>query len=441
MARLHPYGNPWHYPSVQWEIDRLEVRSELGPRRKPYWLPIATGRMIGFAKGRTWRWMARFSMPGGNNHRYKVLGYTDDTPMFNSRYNRLPFEVAAELATEWFSQFDDGLDPRPLQDREVVPLTKLTSEPYSVAHAAIDFLWHLHGQGADWRREQSIFVRHVMPDLGMIELASLESRDVEGWKRDLLIKPRAFPEGVVLNKRSAWFKIADAETVRRRRKTINTYLSILRRSLDHAYLNGHVRTDQPWQSVKGFQNADPRRRELLHDDDIFKLLDAATKPFEKFMRGLLHTGARGVELAEARTGDYSTRSEKLRIRDGKDGTVRAIILGADGARFFAALAGKRPEDERLFGREGGRPWTSSTIKWAFANAKANAGLRADLTIRSFRHTYASRAALGGMPIRFLAQQLGHRNISTTEKYYVQFEENEIDEQIRQCLPTLLDGPH
>ena len=439
MARLHPYGNPSHYPSVQWEIDRPEVRLELDPRKKPYWMPLATGRMIGLDKGRTWRWTARFSKPGGNHHRYKVLGYTDDTPVFNSRYLRLPFDVASDLADEWFSQFDDGLDPRPIQERHGSPPDRMTSGPYSVSHAVIDYLWHLHGRGGDWRREQSIFLRHVIPDLGATDLAKLEARDVERWKRNLLLKPRCLPDGAIARDKAFWFKVADAESMRRRRKTINTYISVLRRALDHAFTNGHAASDQPWRSVKGFQNVDPRRRERLYNADITALLNVASPQFTKLMRGLLHTGARGVELAGAKVKDYAPRSQKLRVTDGKYGTVRSIILDTDGAGFFDGLSRGRSPEEGLFQRAGNRLWSSSSMQWAFAGAKENAGVNSALTLRSFRNTYGTRAALAGMPIRFLAQQLGHRKIATTEKYYVQFEESEVDQHIRHYLENLATG--
>lgn len=430
MARIAQYDHPQRYPNVHWEIDQPQVRSELPARKSPYWFHLATGRAIGLVKGKSWRWAARMTKQGGRSHRFQSLGYTDDSPYTTTRYHKLTFDRAAELAKEWFDLFDDGIDPNPVPERHTSPPQRPGGDRYTVGHALIDLLWHVHSTGADWRRLQTIFTRHIMPEIGSIALGSLEARDVEAWKRGTVRKPRQSTSDEAIQ--------ADSETLRKRRKSANTYLSSLKQALNLAYLQGHIQTDQPWRSVKGFSNVDRRRREALDDWEINALIASSRSDFSVFICGLLFSGCRGAELMRANVEDYSSVAGKLRVLDGKHHRLRAVVIGGRGKTFFDDLTTGRLPTEPLFVRADGRRWNDASQNWAFAEAKQKAGLDLSLTVRAFRNTYATRAALGGMPIRFLAQQLGHLNINTTEKFYVQFDESEVDAIIRSHLPSILN---
>jgi site-specific recombinase XerD len=52
-----------------------------------------------------------------------------------------------------------------------------------------------------------------------------------------------------------------------------------------------------------------------------------------------------------------------------------------------------------------------------------------------RHTYASHAAMNGMPLQVLAHNLGHSTIKMVEKHYGHLSESYIASMIRQHAPV------
>lgn len=73
-----------------------------------------------------------------------------------------------------------------------------------------------------------------------------------------------------------------------------------------------------------------------------------------------------------------------------------------GRLLFLSLHGSKLRPDRL---------CKISKKWA-----ERAGITKNVTTHTFRHTCASHILKGGADIRYVQQQLGHRNISTTEKY-------------------------
>ena len=53
-----------------------------------------------------------------------------------------------------------------------------------------------------------------------------------------------------------------------------------------------------------------------------------------------------------------------------------------------------------------------------------------------RHTYASRLALRGVPMRVIADQLGHADTRMTEKHYAHLSPSYVADTIRQNFPDL-----
>ncbi len=70
----------------------------------------------------------------------------------------------------------------------------------------------------------------------------------------------------------------------------------------------------------------------------------------------------------------------------------------------------------------GEPYDASQIRKRFYGAMKAAGMGArcgregGITFHSLRHTFGTRAAAAGVPMRTLQEWMGHRNIATTEIY-------------------------
>ena len=75
---------------------------------------------------------------------------------------------------------------------------------------------------------------------------------------------------------------------------------------------------------------------------------AACEPdFRELVQAALYTGCRYGELCRAKVGHFHAASQTLRIPISKSGRWRDVVLHAEAAGFFAALASNRPADELL----------------------------------------------------------------------------------------------
>jgi integrase len=79
---------------------------------------------------------------------------------------------------------------------------------------------------------------------------------------------------------------------------------------------------------------------------------------------------------------------------------------------------KHPTSELVFHRVDGSRW--GDIAKSFDTLVDRAGLQRkapdNLTMHSLRHTFASWCSLGGLSLRRLQSLLGHKSITTTERY-------------------------
>jgi integrase len=70
----------------------------------------------------------------------------------------------------------------------------------------------------------------------------------------------------------------------------------------------------------------------------------------------------------------------------------------------------------------GQPYDASQIRKRFYAAMAAAGMEhrcgrsGGITFHSLRHTFGTRMAAAGVPMRTLQEWMGHRNLATTEIY-------------------------
>jgi len=75
----------------------------------------------------------------------------------------------------------------------------------------------------------------------------------------------------------------------------------------------------------------------------------------------------------------------------------------------------RPEQHRLFYQTGAGSFRISELR-AFKREAGRMGLRPELTLHSFRHTFAKRALESGMSLTALASLMGHTDAYVTQVY-------------------------
>jgi integrase len=120
----------------------------------------------------------------------------------------------------------------------------------------------------------------------------------------------------------------------------------------------------------------------------------------------------------------------------KQAEPRHIALSDEGAAFFAALTSERPKAALVFSRTDGEAWGASHQQRPLIEASARAGLEPPCTFHILRHTYASALAMRGVPMRLIADQLGHADTRVTEKHYAHLTPSYVAEAVRHALPAL-----
>ncbi len=176
----------------------------------------------------------------------------------------------------------------------------------------------------------------------------------------------------------------------------------------------------------------PARRlpKAISLDDVERLLEAASLPGTPLAvrdRALLEvlygTGARISEAVglTVDTIDLAGRSVELA---GKGGKQRRVPLGSYAAQAVEAyLVRGRPVlsaagdgGRTLFLNARGGPLSRQSA-WAVLRVAAErAGLRADISPHTLRHSFATHLMEGGADVRVVQELLGHASVTTTQIY-------------------------
>ena len=130
-------------------------------------------------------------------------------------------------------------------------------------------------------------------------------------------------------------------------------------------------------------------------------------------------GLRISELASLTTQDISMQESTVRVR-GKGSKVRVAPLGARAREkvtaWLAARGAWNPKQPAVFVRKRGTRMGRTSVWSVVKRAARTAGVRAEVTPHTLRHTFATHLLDGGADLRAVQEMLGHSDISTTQIY-------------------------
>ena len=223
-------------------------------------------------------------------------------------------------------------------------------------------------------------------------------------------------------------------------KSIRNYIGTL-----SALFNFARSRRQPWVRANPCENVElPGVQEateikFLDVDEVESLVAAVTSgPYEAIDRALYltaaMTGLRQGELIALRWRDVDWSAGRVRVRQnyvlGEFGTPKskrstrsvpmADRVAGELERLFKARYGDdaaEHADELVFGTPGsGRPLQRARTLVRFRAALKAAGLDESRRFHDLRHTFGTRIAAAGVPMRTLQEWMGHRDIGTTQIY-------------------------
>jgi len=142
------------------------------------------------------------------------------------------------------------------------------------------------------------------------------------------------------------------------------------------------------------------------------------------------TGLRQGELLALRWRDVDWTAQRVRVRQnyvlGEFGTPKsrrsersvpmADAVGGELDRFYKA--GSEPADDALVFADPhtGEPLRRGALMRRYRRALKAAKLDHTLRFHDLRHTFGTRMAAAGVPMRTLQEYMGHRDIATTQIY-------------------------
>jgi site-specific recombinase XerD len=182
------------------------------------------------------------------------------------------------------------------------------------------------------------------------------------------------------------------------------YCKVLRRSFDLDEL--------PYQK---------RKRQLpqaLSEREVAALL--AAEPNLKYRLILMTLYSGGLRLQEAlqlRPADVDTKGMRIRIRAGKGGKERYVMLASTlVAPLRTYLKRDQPEKWLFYGKTKADPLNPRSVQKQITKAAEVAGIHQRVTAHVLRHSFATHLLDRGTNLRYIQELLGHRSIKTTMIY-------------------------
>ena len=398
--------------------------------------------------GASGKWIARRYDLETKAFRQEVVGMADDF-LDADDIKIFTFAAAQKLAEK---RFEAWSREAVLEAGGEVP----HKGPYTVADAWADYIADAELRGVHGIRiMQQTADAQILPVLGKVDLTKLTPKRVRDWHQALAQEakrrtgaPRKPGEEV-----EHLAGPATDDEKRARKDTANRILTNLKSALNFAARSRGIGRAADWRLVKPFQNVGIARVRFLTTVEQQLLVNACPPELRALVKGALYTGARYGELTRMRVGDLSAQGS-LFVEFGKANRggykPRHVVLTKEALAWFTSFTAGRKADELLFQHTVTRAGRAEALKdfdgWAAYDqpkVMAAACVKAEIspvTFHELRHTYASALVNKGVPLAYVAEQLGHSNTRMVEKHYGHLCPSAKADSIRLLAPVLgFDG--
>ncbi len=175
-------------------------------------------------------------------------------------------------------------------------------------------------------------------------------------------------------------------------------------------------TDDPSLLVSHphYELAAPR---ILKPTEYRALRDAARNDSRMYaiIEILLQTGIRIGELADLRLSDI--HGDNLHIRPHEKHEERDVPVNKSGKEALNRYLHNRPtvKDDHVFITKSGKPFLVRNIRTAIERYFRIAGIEG-AKVNDLRHTFVAHHLKHGVSLILLSKILGHKRLSTTERY-------------------------
>lgn len=415
---------------------RLKLKAE-----RRYQEPLAEGRYLLYRRpknGAAGAWMARWVDKDTTKSVQRRLGDADDL-LDADGVNILDFKTAQARAVDVFKELNNAAHIEATGE-------VLSSGPYTVGSAMADYLRDAEKRGVKGHSIMKTTINaHIVPDLGDISMAKLSKRRIEDWLQALAESARRRTGKV----RDEVKHLADPVTEdekRARKDSANRVLTNLNAALNLAVNSGRYSGPTPWRDVKRFKGVGSARVRFLNVQEQRRLVNKCPDGFKELVQAALYTGCRYGELCRLKARDFNTTAKTVFIEKSKSGKPRHIALTEEAAAWFVEQGAGRGAGESLLikpnARGKARKYQEDPLAWGPHDQKklmvdaCEAAKIEALGFHELRHTYASGLVNAGVPLAYVAAQLGHTDTTMVEKFYGHLSPSALADSIRKLAPVL-----
>ncbi len=146
---------------------------------------------------------------------------------------------------------------------------------------------------------------------------------------------------------------------------------------------------------------------------------------------LLQTGMRISELAALQTGDVDFDRNIIYIKAQNSRNARKVPLNKAAKTALMQYLQVRPRarEKTIFLTKTCRPFLVRNIRTAIDRYFRLAGIK-DAKVNDLRHTFIVEQLKAGTPLVYVSQLVGHKRITTTEKYLKQIEAPDMNPSVQ-----------
>ncbi|WP_181308928.1 tyrosine-type recombinase/integrase [Rufibacter sp. XAAS-G3-1] len=156
---------------------------------------------------------------------------------------------------------------------------------------------------------------------------------------------------------------------------------------------------------------------VLSKQDVAKILSATENPKHRCLLQLLYAGGLRIgEVINLKITDVQSGRNLLLIRGGKGKKDRTTLLSQRLLECLRAYYKQYKPKVWLFEGQAGGQYTVESIRNVFRASKEKAGVKAQATPHTLRHSFATHLLEQGTDLRYIQALLGHKSSKTTEIY-------------------------
>ena len=353
------------------QIDRVDVRERLKPRRDPYWQRLTGGRFVGYrrlSRSGEGTWLARAAHDG--SYEYKPLGD------FSSLPERSRFDAAKKMSEDWFQHLDFGGSTDSATVKAVCEIYVEEQRLKSEAAA----------KDVSGRFERLIYADPI----ARIDLQKLSPRHISDWKKRVLLSGS--------------------------KGSFNRNATAFRAALNLAYARRIVSTNHAWvNELKPFKDVDGRRGLYLEMEERRRLLEGLGSEVCGFVRTLLIIPLRPGDVAKLKVADFDALHSSLSIPEGKT-RRRTIPLSKQAVKHFKECSKNKLPSAWLISRDGGGQWDRFSWRDAIKEAAIKTNLPTGTCAYTLRHCAITDMVSAGADL-FTVAQLSGTSVTMIERNY------------------------